>query len=138
MSRMKKNTLKINIERPVEEVFAFTTDSSKISQWFDSIVEEISSDIPMKSGTILKNRAPGSDEWKSYRVTDYVPNKTFTLSQVNGDYYVRYIYMPSIDGTDLAYEEWTDNGELASIELQSTLENLKSILGNETSERSDV
>lgn len=135
---MKKNILKVRIARSVEDVFNFTTDSSKISLWFDSIAEEIPSETPLKRGTTLKNRAPDSKKWNEYEVAEFAPNEVFALSQIGGDYHVRYIYIPSSDGTELTYEEWSDSGELSDVELQSTLEKLKSVLENETSERSDV
>lgn len=138
---MKSNTLKIHIARPIEEVFKFTTDSSKISLWFGHCIEEeIPSETPMRKGTILRNRAPGSEAWSEYKVTDYELNKKFVLSQVDDNYHVRYTYIPSLNGggTDVIYEEWVENGELENLEPQSTMEKLKFVLENEISERSDV
>jgi len=81
---MKENILKIHISRPLEEVWGFVLDSRNISKWFDSIAEEIPSEVPARKGTTLKNRAPNSKIWNEYEVTDYELNKKFILSQVRG------------------------------------------------------
>ena len=81
---MKENTISVFINRPVEEVFTFSLDSSKLPLWFESIAEEIPSEVPAKLGTILKNRGHNSDKWNEYEIVEFVPNKLFTLSQIGG------------------------------------------------------
>jgi uncharacterized protein YndB with AHSA1/START domain len=81
---MKENTISIHINRPVEEVFVFSLDSSKLPLWFESISEEIPSEIPARLGTILKNRGHNSEKWSEYEITEFVPNTFFTWPQIGG------------------------------------------------------
>ena len=81
---MTENILKIQTDRSLSEVWDFITDSRNVSKWFDSIAEEIPNESPWRKGTILKSRAPGSDTWNEYEITDYELNKKFVLSQLGG------------------------------------------------------
>ena len=127
---MKENILTIHINRPIGEVFKFSLDSSKLPLWFESIAEEIPSEIPAKLGTILKNRGHNSDKWNEYEITEFVPNELFTLSQIGGGYNVSYTYKSINGGTELTYHEWVDDGELDDAVDMKPLELLKKLLEN--------
>lgn len=51
---MKDCKLTIKINRPVSDVFAYTTDPNKTPEWVSSIVHEEVNETPIKPGTIYK------------------------------------------------------------------------------------
>lgn len=109
---MKSLKLNITINKSIEEVFAYTTNSNNISKWYPSIKEEIPSEIPIKLGTKLKNRGDDVNKWSFYEFTEFEKNKTFTLSQIGSSYNVKYTFTRNGNSTDLEYYEWVDNGEI--------------------------
>ena len=125
---MKENIISIFINRPIDEVFQISLDSSKLPLWFESIAEEIPSEVPAKLGTILKNRGHNSDKWNEVKIIEFVPNEKFTLEQIDGDYRVSYTYEAVNGGTEFTYHEWAENGELNEITDMKPLENLKKLL----------
>ncbi|MEI7563640.1 MAG: hypothetical protein WCJ39_08670 [bacterium] len=52
---MKENKLTIIINKPINEVFEFSTNPKNTHLWVDSIKEEITNEYPPKMGTIYKN-----------------------------------------------------------------------------------
>jgi len=62
-------------------------------------------------------------------MTEFVKDKTFTLSRLDGDYHVRYTF-ESVDGIgcNFEYYEWVEEGELDDTFSQEVLEKLKSIM----------
>lgn len=120
-----KHILKIFIEADPKRVFEYTLNTKNTPKYFDSIEEEIASDNPPKLGTVLKNRAPNSDKWFSVKITEFVKNSTFTLSEIDGDYRVRYSFIPKNNGTEFVYCEWLENGELIKKVPYLVLEKLK-------------
>jgi len=48
---MKENKISIIINKPIEEVFEFTTNPKNTHLWITSIVEEVSDEYPPKIGT---------------------------------------------------------------------------------------
>ncbi|MCK4635383.1 MAG: hypothetical protein KAT04_05335 [Methylococcales bacterium] len=52
---MKKNKITIIIDKPIEEVFEFTTNPKNTHLWISSIEEEIVDEYPPKIGTQYKN-----------------------------------------------------------------------------------
>ena len=122
---MQENKIIIIIDKPVEDVFEFTTNPRNTHLWIPSIQEEIAEDFPPRIGTQYKNRCEGSD-WDVYKVIEYEPNKIFTLSDLNGNYHVRYTYKKLSDGqTEMEYFEWMKIGELKNLFTQDILQNLK-------------
>jgi uncharacterized protein YndB with AHSA1/START domain len=125
---MREITLTIEINRSIEEVFTFTTNPQKTHLWILSIQEEVSNEFPPKIGTQYKNRSKNSD-WDFYKVIEYEPFKKFTLSDLKGNYHVRYTYTKlGDDKTKMEYFEWMKHGELKNPFTQDTLENLKAVL----------
>ena len=103
---MKDLKLNITINKPVEEVFAFATDSSNISKWYPSIKEEIPAEVPWKLGTKIKNRGEDINNWGYYEVSEFEENKVFTLSQIDSPYSVRYIFIDNGSSTDMEYYKY--------------------------------
>lgn len=125
---MNNNRLEISINRPPAEVFAFTADPQNTPRWIGSIAIEEINESPPRLGTIYRNRGHG-DEWSEYKMTEFDPPTAFTLSQIDGDYHVRYAFEPAPDnGCDFTYHEWVDEGELSDPFAQESLGILKALL----------
>lgn len=128
---MKDKNLTITINRPVSEVFKFTTKPENTSKWIDSIVIEETNETPPKLGTIYRNKGQDSI-WNEYEMTEFEKDKTFTLTRMNGDYHVRYTFKPIDENKcDFEYYEWVDEGELDDTFSQDVLEKLKYIIEQE-------
>lgn len=125
---MKDKKLSIVINKSVSEVFEFTTNPVNTSKWIDGIIVEETNETPPKLGTIYRNKGQSGD-WNEYEMTEFVTDRTFTLTRLNGDYHVRYTFKP-VDNSrcDFEYYEWVDEGELDDTFSQEVLEKLKSIM----------
>ncbi len=53
---MEANRIVVQINRPVGEVFEFTTNPKNTSVWIDSVEAEETNEWPVQSGTIYRNR----------------------------------------------------------------------------------
>lgn len=125
---MKDKKLSIIINKPVDEVFEFTTNPANTAKWIDGIAIEETNEMPPKLGTIYRNKGE-SGNWNEYEMTEFEKDKTFTLTRLNGDYHVRYTFKPTENGgCEFEYYEWVDNGELDDTFSQEVLEKLKSIV----------
>jgi len=115
--------LKIIINKPVKEVYEFTTNPKNTPLWISSIKEEIA-EYPPKIGTVYKNRG---DAWQYYKVVELEQDQVFTLS--DGNYHVRYTYRKlSESQTELEYCEWMEDGELEHPFTEDVLKKLKSVM----------
>ena len=125
---MKDLKLTIRINKPIEEVFEFTTNPKNTSTWVDGVVKEESETFPPQVGTKYTNwdtEGNGSE----YRVTQYDPPKIFQLDALHEDYKVRYTYTPiSENETELEYYEWSEAGELHAPFTQEILDKLKEVM----------
>ena len=128
---MKDKRLKIIINQPSDVVFNFTLDPKNTPKWIDGIEQEITSEWPVKIGSTYRNQGSNGD-WNEYELVDIEKDKTFTLSQKNGDYSVRYTFDSQKDNsTEFEYYEWVDTGELDDTVSQKTLEKLKEVIESE-------
>lgn len=128
---MKENKLTIQVNRPVEEVFAFTTDPKNTPSWIEHIVTEETNEWPIRLGSIYRNRAKNG-QWSEYTVTALEENRLFELTSKNGNYHVRYTYKPiDSNATEMEYYEWVDEGELDAPFSAEVLEKLKEVLEND-------
>ncbi|MFH1751830.1 MAG: SRPBCC family protein [archaeon] len=125
---MKSNKITVIINKPIAVVFDFTTDPKNTHLWIPSIQEEVSDEFPPKIGTRYKNRGKNLD-WNFYKVVDYQPNRTFTLSDLNRNLYVKYTYKKLGDNqTKMEYFEWVETGELENPFNVGIFQNLKVVL----------
>ena len=125
---MRENKVTIIINRPIEDVFKFTTNPKNTHLWIPSVQEEISDEFPPKMGTQYKNRSENSD-WNFYKVIENKPFKVFTLSDLEGNYHVRYTYHKlNNNQTEMEYFEWMEDGELKNPFTQDILDNLKLVM----------
>ena len=125
---MKDKKLSIVIDKPVSEVFEFTTNPANTAKWIDGIVIEETNEMPPKLGTIYRNKGQ-SGGWNEYEMTVFEKDRTFTLARLNGNYHVRYTFKPTDDdGCEFEYYEWVDTGELDDTFSQDVLEKLKNIM----------
>lgn len=125
-NQIKSSTLSIIIHKPIDVVYAFTTDPHKTPEWIHSIAAEQTNEWPPRQGTIYRNRGQ-SGPWSIYKVTKYVKEKEFELTkQDKSTYRVNYTYTTCPDGsTKLVYHEWVTNGELDNPFTQDALKKLK-------------
>ena len=127
---MQKNKITIIINKPIEEVFEFTTNPKNTPLWIPSIKEEIAEEYPPKINTQYKNRDKDSD-WSFYTVSVYIKNKIFVLTDLDGNYIVRYTYKRLNDNqTEMEYLEWVKKGELDNPFTKDVLLKLKSVMEN--------
>ena len=76
---MVKFEVAVEINRPVDEVFAYMTDPTKTPEW-NSIVEEARpSETPVRRGTTISTRARflGRKLELPFEVVEHIPDKTF-------------------------------------------------------------
>ena len=109
---MKDLRLKIAIDKPVSEVFEFTTNPNNTHLWVPGISEEVTNEWPVKVGSIYKNTSDGTN-WSEYVVSKFEKDKVFVFDKLNSSYHVQYTFVPLSDSqTELEYYEWMDEGEL--------------------------
>jgi len=122
------NKMTIIINKPVEEVFEFTTNPKNTHLWISSIEEEISDKYPPEINTQYQNRGKNPD-WDFYKVVEFQKNKVFTLTDLDENYFVKYTYRKLNDAqTELEYFEWVKTGNLDEPFTKPILIKLKSIM----------
>lgn len=127
---MKSLKLNIHIDKSCDKCFNYTLDSKNTPKYFNSMKKEISSEIPPKLGTILKNTYDGIN-YDIYEIVEYENGKTFTLSNNESTYHVKYTFTPSNNGTDFEYYEWVEVGQLDNPTTYEVLERLKESIEQE-------
>lgn len=127
---MKNLKLKITINKPILEVFEFTTNPKNTPLWVNTIIKEQTNEWPVKVGSIYKNTGDNIN-WSEYRVSKFEKNEIFVLDQIGGTYNVKYTFNKLSDSeTELEYYEWVDKGELSEPFTIEALQKLKSVMEN--------
>jgi len=122
---MQENTITIIIDKPIEEVFEFTTHPKNTHLWVSFIEEEITEEYPPRIGTIYRNRRGNS--WNESVVTEYKPNELFKLE--NDTFSVQYNYKKITENsTELTYLESVKQGILTKPFTKEVLQKLKEII----------
>ncbi|MFH0949173.1 MAG: hypothetical protein V1802_01670 [Candidatus Aenigmatarchaeota archaeon] len=144
---IEKNTLTIEIKSPVDVVFEYTINPDNTPKWIPSIIEEKTSEKPVKVGTIYSQKVrSGSKVTKSKLVvTGFMKNRRLDFHQVNGSYSCSYLYKPieygirihscsglyepAQCGTRIIYSEENGvGGKLESPMKMETVETLKRLI----------
>lgn len=124
---MQNNRLKVEINKPISEVFEFTLNPKNTPKWIDFIEVEETNEWPVKLGTIYRNSGKNSN-WSEYELTDFKQNETFTLTKKNNPYRVKYTFKPLDNNkTELEYYEWVEEGDMEPFK-QGALNKLKAIM----------
>ena len=122
---MQENKISIIINKPVEEVFEFTTNPKNTPLWVSFIDEEITDEYPPKIGSVYRNRR--GDSWNDSVVSEFEPNRVFKLE--NDTFSVKYSYKKiSENETEMQYLECVKQGILAKPFTKEVLEKLKKII----------
>ena len=125
---MQENKITIIINKPIEEIFQFTTNPKNTHLWISLIEKEIADEYPPKINTQYKNRGKESD-WDFYKVIEFQENKIFTLTDLDENYSVKYTYRKLNDKqTEMEYFEWMKDGELSNPFTKDILLKLKSVI----------
>lgn len=125
---MREKKLRVEINRPLNDVFSFVLNPNNTPLWIDSVVKEETNEWPVKVGTTYRNC--GVDGvWNDYTLAEITPNNTFVLRKNDNNYSVRYTLKAQSNGfTELEYYEWVEVGELADPFTQEILEKLKLVM----------
>lgn len=122
---MNKNKITVVINKPVKEVFEFTTNPKNTSLWIPQIKKELSSQYPPKINTIYRNR-DNAGNWNYYKVIELEENNVFTLKSSDENYFVRYTYKKLSEAkTEMQYFEWVKKGQIENPFTQEILQGLK-------------
>ena len=125
---MKDLRLTVRINKPISEVFEFTTNPRNTAKWIDSVEGEKADAYPPEIGTIYQNW-DATGKINEYKVTQYEPSKVFQLDATHQDYKVRYTYTPISDTeTELEYYEWSESDQLHAPFMQEILDRLKEVM----------
>ncbi|MDD3793984.1 MAG: hypothetical protein PHI37_04170 [Candidatus Gracilibacteria bacterium] len=125
---MRENKITVIINKPIDEIFEFTTNPQNTHLWIPSISEEIADEYPPKINTEYRNRGNNTD-WNKYKVVDFEKNKVFILFNLEDKYFVKYSYRKLDDNkTEMEYFEWMIEGELSSPFTEDIFGNLKKVM----------
>lgn len=125
---MKDLRLTVKINRPIGEVFEFTTNPINTPKWIDSVEGEKADLYPPKIGTIYQNW-DATGKVNEYKVAQFEPSRVFQLDATHQDYKVRYTYTPISDNeTELEYYEWSESDQLHAPFMQEILDKLKAVM----------
>jgi uncharacterized protein YndB with AHSA1/START domain len=101
-------TIETEIRRPVEEVFGFATDPSRLAEWQTNTVSAVPEEPgPMRVGTRIRevHRAPGGKRLESLvEVAELEPDRVFALRVIEGTpIHARIVFDSHAGGTTVAF-----------------------------------
>lgn len=124
---MNKVEQSILINKSAPDVFAFSINPKNTPKWVTVVVEEETSEVPTRLGTIYKNKDT-SGNWSEFEITAFEDGKMFELTKKDDAHHVRYIFNPlnSVQ-CELEYCVWVEAGDVAE---RFSASNIQAILGN--------
>ena len=129
---MKSNELKIEINAPVETVFAFCINPQNTPKWVKSIMEEKTSTPKVEVGTVFEQKVLDSGfglKNAALVVTGFIPNRQLDFHKVNASYVCTYFFEKTGAGTRLTYRAEAGFGKEPDLPLgQDALNKLKSLI----------
>lgn len=125
---MKENKLTIKINKPTSEVMQFYLNPQNTPLWIDSVVQEKTSEWPIKVGTVYRQQDKNG-KWFEYSVVAFKEKGLFELISEDKNYHVRYTHTPiKGNSSKLEYYEWVDQGSIKEPFTLEILEKLKKIV----------
>ena len=122
---MRQNTLVVRISKPLPEVFAFCITPPNSSRWIPGIVDEKTSEWPVRVGTVYRLQNENG-QWTEVVVDALRENELVEFSK--DAYHCRYTFQTLDEQTtQLTYHEWVDSGALEPFS-QKVLEKLRQVL----------
>lgn len=122
---MKSNKLKIQINKPLHEVFLFTITPPNSTKWIPFVIKEETNEWPIKKRTVYKltNEKGNISE---VTVTDIKEDIYVEWISKENNYHCQYTFRSiNKDITEFEYYEWVDKGELDEPFTFNTLQKLK-------------
>ena len=105
---MIQHEVTVHLNRPVEEVFAFLMDASKLTTWQSNLIKsELISEGPFQTGSRFREirRIQGKEEEIEGEITALEPNKRLeTKTTTKPQARVSYLLDPEQGGTRLKYK----------------------------------
>jgi uncharacterized protein YndB with AHSA1/START domain len=105
---MIKHEVTIHLNKPVEQVFAFLTDTSKLTTWQSNLIKsEQLTEGPLRAGSRFREvrRIANKEEEIEAEITVLEPNKRLeTKTVTKPQAMVSYILDPEQGGTGLRYK----------------------------------
>ncbi len=139
---MKTNTITIEIDSAVSDVFRFTVDPHNTHLWIDSVIEERinTDDVGLGTEYYQTTKAMDGSVGKTKAViTGFEMHKFIEFSFTGIAYKCSYTYKPQANKTILIYsEEATDDSALENPMDKHCFERLKSLLESHALGRSEL
>ena len=112
---MAKIEFSVDVQRPVEEVFAYLTDPANLPEWQAGAIEgRLEGTGPIAKGARLHEtrKLLGRRFETTLEVTEYEPNRRFALRSVSGpiQFRVDHSFEPANGGTKLTVEGEGESG----------------------------
>ena len=105
---MIQHEVTIHLDKPVEQVFAFFTDTSKLTTWQSNLIKsEQLSEGPLRTGSRFREvrRINNKEEEIEAEITTLEPNKRLeTKTVTKPQAMVSYVLNPEQGGTRLSYK----------------------------------
>ena len=117
---MDKNTISIEINKPINLVFEYTTNPINTPKWIPSILKE-KAEGKIGIGTIYSQKTTTGQN--ALVITGFIKNKQLDFHEVNSLYTCSYRYKKSAKGTILTYSE--ENGVGGKIKDPMKTKNLQ-------------
>ncbi len=124
---MDTNKLTIVINKPLTEVFAACVTPPMAKLWVPNIINETTSEWPVKPGTIYTEYKNDNTSFNII-VTEYEENAYIEWQTEDGNYHVRYTFTPIDQSTTQL--EYVETGDVSEPFTQEILEKLKEVIEN--------